>query len=79
MFVSGADRNSTCDPLITANRPHRFISTQDVHQLADLEIPSPVVAAVTRQRTMQAADAATAGRSWQNSHDLVFTTEVGTL
>jgi len=43
-----------------------------------LEIPPPVVAALTKQRKMQTADAAAAGRSWQNTHDLVFTTEVGT-
>ena len=43
-----------------------------------LEIPPPVVAALNHQREMQAADAAAAGRAWQNTHDLVFTTEVGT-
>ena len=43
-----------------------------------LEIPPPVVDALNRQRKMQAADAKQAGRSWQNTHDLVFATEVGT-
>jgi len=43
-----------------------------------LEIPPPVVAALRAQRAMQRADADAAGRAWQNTHDLVFTTEVGT-
>jgi len=43
-----------------------------------LEIPPPVVAALRAQRAMQQADADSAGSAWQNTHDLVFTTEVGT-
>jgi len=43
-----------------------------------LEIPPPAVAALKAQRRMQMADQDTAGRAWQNTYDLVFTTEVGT-
>lgn len=43
-----------------------------------LEIPPPVVAALKGQRAQQKADRETAGRHWENTLDLVFTTEVGT-
>ena len=43
-----------------------------------LEIPTPVVAALNAQRALQHTDAHHAGTAWQNAHDLVFTTEVGT-
>ncbi|MCB2175773.1 MAG: site-specific integrase [Actinomycetales bacterium] len=43
-----------------------------------LEIPPPVVTALVAQRHLQQSDRAAAGRAWQNTYDLVFTTEVGT-
>ncbi|MDT0164512.1 site-specific integrase [Actinotalea sp. AC32] len=43
-----------------------------------LEVPPPVVAALKAQRAQQKADRAAAARGWQNSLNLVFTTEVGT-
>lgn len=43
-----------------------------------LEIPPPVVDALKAQQQQQKTDRAAAGRAWQNSHDLVFTSEVGT-
>lgn len=43
-----------------------------------LEIPPPVVAALKAQRARQKADRTAAARGWQNSLNLVFTTEVGT-
>lgn len=43
-----------------------------------LEIPPPVVAALKVQRAQQKADREAAGGHWENTLDLVFTTEVGT-
>ena len=43
-----------------------------------LEIPPPVVDALTAQRALQQADAQNAGPTWHHVQDLVFTTEVGT-
>ncbi|WP_149204922.1 site-specific integrase [Actinotalea subterranea] len=43
-----------------------------------LEIPPPVVAALKAQRAQQKGDRARVARGWQNTLNLVFTTEVGT-
>ncbi|WP_182113851.1 MULTISPECIES: tyrosine recombinase XerC [unclassified Actinotalea] len=43
-----------------------------------LEIPPPVVEALKAQHAQQKSDRETAGRGWQNSIGLVFTTDVGT-
>lgn len=43
-----------------------------------LEIPPPVVDALKAQRRQQKAERAAAGRAWQNTYNLVFTSEVGT-
>ena len=43
-----------------------------------LEIPPPVVDALKAQRRQQKTDRVAAGRAWQNTYNLVFTSEVGT-
>ncbi|NMR21153.1 tyrosine-type recombinase/integrase [Cellulomonas fimi] len=43
-----------------------------------LEIPPPVVSALKAQRRQQKTEREIAGRAWQNTYDLVFTTELGT-